>query len=387
MTRSTDSYDSAPAAEPAPQLGGTWRRWIFPGVWLIYLAQTVHGVATRSSGAAAVAGYAIVVAFALCYLTALSRGWQEKARGRFWTLYAVAVCLTVAEAFIAHQDAFVFCVFLAVLTVASRARWAPAALVAMTLVTTFGPVVVPGWDGRIDWQSGVSLLLVSLAMFSFFHVIRANRELAAARAEVARLAAENERSRIARDLHDLLGHSLTTITVKAGLARRLAEHGDAERAFAEIGEVEALSRRTLGDVRAAVSAHRDVTLTGELATAREVLRAAHIVSELPASVAETDPGLSELFGWVVREAVTNAVRHARASRVRIAIGPRFIEVTDDGLGGVPGTGNGLRGLRERVESVGGTLTADGGLTGFRVRAEVPLPTPAEQAPVVPVPAT
>jgi two-component system sensor histidine kinase DesK len=200
--------------------------------------------------------------------------------------------------------------------------------------------------------------------------------LTAARAEVARLAAENERSRIARDLHDLLGQSLTTITVKAGLARRLAERGETERAFNEISEVEQLSRRTLGDVRAAVSAHRDVTLAGELATAREVLRAAGIISELPGSVAETDPLLSDLFGWVVREGVTNAVRHSRAEHVRITLGRNFVEIFDDGRGGVPGAGNGISGLRERTEAAGGTLTVTGGLTGFRVRAEVLNPEPA-----------
>jgi two-component system sensor histidine kinase DesK len=372
MTLSTDPVGGPADAEPVVRLGAGWRRWVFPGIWLIYLGQTVGGVSKHSSGTAAAIGYAIVAAFAVCYLIALPRGWELHARGRFWTLYALAVALTLAETSFAHQDAFVFCVFLAVLTVASRARWAVPAIVAMAALTTFGPSVVPGWGGEPAWQGGLSLLLVSLAMFGFFHVIRANRELAAARAEVARLAAENERSRIARDLHDLLGHSLTTITVKAGLARRLAEHGEAERAFAEISEVEKLSRRTLGDVRAAVSAHRDVTLTGELATAREVLRAARIIGELPASVAETDPALSELFGWVVREAVTNVVRHSRAGRARISLGPRFVEVVDDGMGAAPGAGgNGLRGLRERVEAMGGTLTTERGLTGFRVRAEVP----------------
>jgi two-component system sensor histidine kinase DesK len=375
--------DPCNAVQPVPAWGAPWRRWVFPSIWLVYLLQTVGGVGRHSSGAAAAAGYAIVVAFAACYVFALPRGWDGRGLRQFWALYAVAVALTVAECFFAHEDAFVLCVFIAVLTVASRARWAPAATVAMAVVTTFGPRVIPGWSGRPDWQSGLSLLLVSLAMFGFFHIIRANRELAVARAEVARLAAENERSRIARDLHDLLGHSLTTITVKAGLARRLAEHGDAQRAFAEIAEVEKLSRRTLDDVRAAVSAHRDVTLTGELATAREVLRAARIVSELPASVAEADPALSELFGWVVRESVTNVVRHSRAGRVRITLGARFIEVVDDGVGGPVHPGNGLTGLRERVEDFGGTLVTDGGLTGFRVRAEVP-PLPAAAPAPAPV---
>ena len=99
----------------------------------------------------------------------------------------------------------------------------------------------------------ITLPLVSLAMFGFFTILKANRELSEARAEVARLAAENERSRIARDLHDLLGHSLTTITVKAGLARP-PRRARPRAGGAEIGEVEQLSRSALADVRAAVTA-------------------------------------------------------------------------------------------------------------------------------------
>jgi two-component system sensor histidine kinase DesK len=135
-----------------------------------------------------------------------------------------------------------------------------------------------------------------------------------------------------------------------------------------------------------VSAHREVTLTGELATAREVLRAAGMVSELPPSVAETEPQLSELFGWVVREAVTNVVRHSRATHVRIALGPDFVEVVDDGRGGLPGPGPGygLRGLRERVEAAGGTLTITTGMSGFKLRAEVPA-TRVEEPAVAAVP--
>jgi two-component system sensor histidine kinase DesK len=342
----------------------------------VYLGQAVDGVARHAHGAGAVAGYLLVVAFAAVYLAALPMGWGRNTRW-FWILYAAAFAITIAEAFFARGDAFVFCVYLAVLTVAARKGQSMPIIVALALVSALVPRFVPGWSGRIGWNNGLSVLLVSLAMFGFFRVVESNIALAAARAEVARLAAENERSRIARDLHDLLGHSLTTITVKAGLARKLAEHGDTDRAFAEIREVEQLTRRTLGDVRAAVSSHHEVTLTGELATAREVLRAAGMVSDLPPSVAETEPQLSELFGWVVREAVTNVVRHSRASHVRISLGENYVEVVDDGRGGVHGLGTGLRGLRERVEAAGGTLTVSSSMTGFKLRAEVPLARIAE----------
>jgi two-component system sensor histidine kinase DesK len=387
----TESQSSAVRVEPDLETlarqwgGGGWRRFFFPAFWLVYLGQAVDGVARHAHGAGAIAGYLLVVAFAAVYLAALPMGWGRN-RKLFWILYLAGFGITVAEAFFARGDAFVFCVYLAVLTVAARKGKAMPIVIALTLVSALVPRFVPGWGDKINWANGLSVLLVSLAMFGFFKVVESNIALAAARSEVARLAAENERSRIARDLHDLLGHSLTTITVKAGLARKLAEHGDTERAFTEIGEVEQLSRRTLGDVRAAVSAHREVTLTGELATAREVLRAAGMVSELPPSVAETEPQLSELFGWVVREAVTNVVRHSRATHVRIALGPDFVEVVDDGRGGLPGPGPGygLRGLRERVEAAGGTLTITTGMSGFKLRAEVPA-TRVEEPAVAAVP--
>jgi two-component system sensor histidine kinase DesK len=150
----------------------------------------------------------------------------------------------------------------------------------------------------------------------------------------------------------------------------------------EITEVEQLARRTLGDVRAAVAGHHDVTLVGELATAREVLRAAAVIAELPGSVDVVDPTLSELFGWVVREGVTNVVRHARANHVRIVLGPRSVEITDDGRGGTPGAGNGLTGLRGRVEAAGGTMQATGGFGGFRLRVDVPEVPARTPTPVV-----
>ena len=351
--------------------GPGFRRWLFPGFWLVYLGQTVDGVSRHAHGTEAIVGYVLVALFAAVYLTALQFGWGEQ-NAPFWTLYAVGLALTVAMCFIAHGDALVLLVYLAVLTVASQVYWALPIVVVYSLTGLLLPLLVPGWGGQANWTFGLSILLVALAMFGFFRIIQQNVALTAARAEVARLAAENERSRIARDLHDLLGHSLTTITVKAGLARRLSERGDAERAFAEIAAVEQLSRRTLSDVRAAVSAHHEVSLAGELATAREVLRASGIIAELPPSVAETDPTLSELFGWVVREGVTNVVRHSRATHVRITLGPRFIEICDDGHGGPLVAGNGLRGLRERAEALGGRLAVtSSGVSGFRLRVEVP----------------
>ena len=356
---------------------GSWRMLLFPGIWLVYLLQTAGGVNQHSDGVVAAIGYIGIAAFAAAYLLAIRAARNDRVRYRRWFWLMVAIALL--EVPIAHQDAFVMCVFITVLIMAGFAfaghgSGAILAIVAMTAFATFLPAAIPAWDAEPDWTMLLTLPLVSLAMFGFFSILKANRELSEARAEVARLAAENERTRIARDLHDLLGHSLTTITVKAGLARRLAER-DPARAAQEIGEVEALTRSALGDVRAAVAGYRDVTLAGELASAREVLRAAGIEADAPRAI-EVDPAHAELFGWVVREGVTNVVRHSRAQTCTIAVGPDWLEIADDGRGGANGAGSGLAGLRERVAAAGGTVRAESTGRGWRLRVDMGAPVPA-----------
>jgi two-component system sensor histidine kinase DesK len=352
--------------------GGSWGRFLFPGFWLVYLGSPITNVANHQHGWREIAGFVLISAFAFTYLLALPMGWGGRSNV-FWPLYGLSIALTIGVGFFAHAETMTLCVYLAVLTIASRAKATVALIVALVVASAFLPRALPGWGGKTQWNIALTVGLVSIAMFGFFKIIQSNIALAAARAEVARLAAENERSRIARDLHDLLGHSLTTITVKAGLARRLAERGEAGRSLTEISEVETLSRRTLADVRAAVAGHREVTLAGELATSREVLRAAGIIAELPGSVDLVDPALSETFGWVVREGITNVVRHSRAMHCVITLGPRWIEITDDGHSGVnAGEGCGLLGLRERLSAVGGTIEAGGFMRGWRLRADAPL---------------
>jgi two-component system sensor histidine kinase DesK len=255
-------------------------------------------------------------------------------------------------------------------------------LVAMT---AFLPPLIPSWHAGVDTEAGFTVALVALAMYGFFEIIRSNRLLSEAQAEVSRLATESERTRIARDLHDLLGHSLTTITVKAGLARRLADI-DPARAAAEIGEVEDLARRSLADVRATVAGYREVTLTGELASGRELLRAAGISATLPGSTDGVRSDLHELFGWVVREGLTNVVRHSRATTCTIMLTDDSVEIVDDGIGGPTSGGHGLGGLRERVATAGGTVEAgpaDG--RGWRLRVQVPAPASGATASPVPEP--
>ena len=231
------------------------------------------------------------------------------------------------------------------------------------------PLAGPGVD-----LSAVPIVLAGLAVYGFSRLIRANHELTAARNEVAVLAAERERARIARDMHDLLGHSLTTVTVKAALASRLVD-SDPARARAEMQDVERLTREALADVRATVSGFRDVRLSTELVNARAVLAAAGIDVDLPGAVENVEGDLAGLFGWVLREGVTNVVRHSRAARVTVVVEPRAIEIVDDGIardGAEVLQGNGLSGIAERAAAVGGRMLAGpcpG--RGYRLRVEVP----------------
>ncbi len=350
-----------------------WRHVVFPGVFLVYLVQVGVGVAQYSRGLDAVAGYVVLAAFCVAYLFAVPEAWRPDSR-RFWRLYAILLALSVVEMLFARADAFVMCVFIVVVTVARLGGRSAPIVIAFTLGATFIPCLVPSWHDNLRTAlsngTAISIPMIALAMFGFFNVMRGNRALAEARAELARLAAENERSRIARDLHDLLGHSLTTITVKAGLARRLGAT-DPDRALKEIAEVESLARRSLGDVRAAVANYREVTLAGELATGRELLRAAGIAADLPGAVEVVDPAYQELFGWVLREGLTNVVRHAHASLCVVRLSRSSVEILDDGVGGAGCSGSGLAGLQERVAAAGGVVDAGPNVpNGWRLRVEL-----------------
>ncbi|WP_220483404.1 sensor histidine kinase [Microlunatus kandeliicorticis] len=214
------------------------------------------------------------------------------------------------------------------------------------------------------------------------------------------LAVVSERERIARDLHDILGHSLTAVSIKAGLAGRLVGIDDAG-ARAQIADVEAIARQALADVRSTASAMRQVRLATEIASARSVLLAAGITAEAPSALDPLPESVSELLGYAVREAVTNVVRHSGATRCVITAGPGTVCLADDGIGlgrvrmRGRSDGSGLRGLGQRLEAGGGELVLEAGLPrdgghGLAVRAVVPLqPVPepggAPSAVAVPMP--
>jgi two-component system, NarL family, sensor histidine kinase DesK len=362
-----DAY-SAPVSPAEARWVASQRKWgqgwwrftlnALPAVYLVYL---VAAVAQNSRGSGQAAGYAIAAAFAACWLAIPLVLLPDTTNGRrFWACFGVLGALFVAELPFARAAAFVMCVFLTILAVARMGERSAPLVAGFALAALVVPVAITPWHVTLAESFGdvtpVAIPVAAVVTFAVMQVLRGNQALAEARAELAVLAAENERIRIARDLHDLLGHSLTTITVKAGLACRIGE-ADHARALREIAEVETLARQTLTDMRATVTGYRDVTLAAELATGRELLRAAGVAAEIPRAVDIVDPDHRELFGWVVREGLTNIVRHARASSCEVRLFAAEVEIVDNGVGGAAAAGNGLSGLRERVAAAGGVVEA------------------------------
>jgi two-component system sensor histidine kinase DesK len=210
---------------------------------------------------------------------------------------------------------------------------------------------------------------VLISLLGITRQIMANQALREAHAQVASLAAAEERARLARDLHDVLGHSLTVVAVKSELAGRLVAL-DPQRAVAEIADIEALAREALADLRAAVSGYRDVDLDSELVAARTALDAAGITAHLPLDAAPADARLRPLLAWVLREGVTNVIRHSGATEVWVEITSRGLTVRDNGTRAVGPEGNGLTGLRERAAAAGARLStsSEGGFALTVVRA-------------------
>uniref|UniRef100_UPI002353B7B1 sensor histidine kinase n=1 Tax=Deinococcus geothermalis TaxID=68909 RepID=UPI002353B7B1 len=259
-------------------------------------------------------------------------------------------------------------------------------------------MVLPFWTGQytaddLGWlvTNAIFTLVAAYANHASYRQRMTSRRLAEVQAEKEALAADAERERIARDLHDLLGHTLSVIVLKSELASKLAQR-DPARAVQEIREVERISREALSEVRAAVSGYRGSGLKAELARAKVALDAAGVRLEYGGQPGPLPPEVEHGMSMVLREAVTNVVRHAHARECRVNItreGERYrLEIADDGVGGAAPEGTGLTSMRERVRALGGEFTRDG-TRGTRLVASFvgtqggsvsgPLPSPAELA--------
>ncbi|HEY6770000.1 MAG TPA: sensor histidine kinase [Candidatus Sulfotelmatobacter sp.] len=229
-------------------------------------------------------------------------------------------------------------------------------------------------NGWIFFYSAIFPVMIGAGNLFFAERNRMHRKLVSANEEIEHLAKVAERERIARDLHDVLGHTLSVITLKSELAGKLIDR-DPERAGKEIREVEEISRHALSEVRDAIRGYRSKGLAAELAQAKSTLETAGITVQCDVASTVKIPAMQEsVLSLVVREAVTNVVRHAQAHTCSLRLdqqnGSCFLEIQDDGCGTSNGEGNGLRGMRERVEMLGGTLRRE---TSSGTRLTITLP--------------
>jgi two-component system sensor histidine kinase DesK len=374
MTNLPTLLDGPDRERPGP---GRWG-WLAAGIWLFYLSQPFEEILDHQHGPTRVLGLITLTLFAASYLGFFGWiRWVGLGVGGLPTwqrLAYLAVMLTLCFLTLpsAGQKALTCLVYIA--AIAMMALDVRLAVVVVALLLGGAELsmrLVPGWTD--DGSYGFAIFLGALAVFGLRRAIQRSIELNATRKDMAELAVQEERNRFARDLHDILGHSLTVITVKAELAGKLIA-ANPERAAAEVADVESLARAALADVRAAVAGYRELSLAGELVSARAALQAAEIKADLPTTIDEVPEEIRELFAWVVREGVTNVVRHSGAKRCTIKICATQIEVIDDGKGPTPGggaSGHGLMGLRERADEAGASVQvgqATGG--GFRLAVRV-----------------
>jgi two-component system, NarL family, sensor histidine kinase DesK len=240
------------------------------------------------------------------------------------------------------------------------------------LFNTRGHLLYIGWPNV--FFAIFLLVLIGAGNIFFAEQKRADCKLRRAQEENVALAAVAERERIARDLHDVLGHTLSVIVLKAELAGRLLER-DPERAAQEIADVERTARTALSEVREAIGGYRSQGLTAEMEQARKTLQSAGVALSCESPIPQLNAAEETVLCLAVREAITNIVRHAQAAHCRMAFttsddGFYTLLITDDGGRAKLQEGNGLRGMRERVQSLGGRLsiTADPGVT---LRIELP----------------
>jgi two-component system sensor histidine kinase DesK len=363
------------AAEDRPP--GRWG-WLAVGVWLFYLVQPLTEIWQTQHGITRVLGLLNLLVFGLAYISFFGvLRWQEFRQNSspLWQrLGYLAVMLGLALLLIttAGQTALTCMVYIAATALLTLdVRFGVLIVLLLLGGVELAMRVVPGWSD--DGSYGFAIFLAGVAVLAMRRAMQRSSELTRARQDMAELAVQEERNRFARDLHDILGHSLTVITVKAELAGRLIQVNP-EKAAAEVADVESLARAALGDVRAAVAGYRELSLAGELVSARTALQAAEIKADLPTTMDEVPEENRELFAWVIREGVTNVIRHSGAKRCTIKLAARQIEVLDDGKGPTPNgatSGHGLMGLRERADQAGAGLqvgqSPDG---GFRLAVKV-----------------
>ncbi|MET9295429.1 sensor histidine kinase [Streptomyces sp. NPDC003077] len=365
--------------------------WI--AIWLLYLAGPVAELlGAPLSGPVRAFGWAGLVLFVGTYFLLIFRHMIRLLTPPVrYTALGVLAVLSVTLSLVLGAPWLTLFIFTSV-ACAMVLPWQRSRMAIPVLTAVLGAVGLAIPEARDYYLFAYMLptLGVGYMMIGVQYLIRTTQELRAARQEVARLAANEERLRLARDLHDLLGHSLSLITLKSELAGRMLP-GSPEAAAQQVADIERVSRQALVDVREAVTGYRRPRLAVELAGARAALRSAGVEAVVDPALEHPYEGLAAekegALAWALREAVTNVVRHSGADRCELLLTEEWeaderrtlcLSVIDDGKGPARGQhdGNGLAGLRERLALADGRLDTGPAPRGrgFALRARVPLGT-------------
>jgi two-component system sensor histidine kinase DesK len=330
-----------------------------PYAWLIYIVPFALTPLYRERFANP-AGWAIFAAATLAFLVLYFR--SAWVRGRELVLVAAAtVALGIAMWPMSQGAGALFIYGASMVGTLASARQGMVGVVLIGFLATLEAALL-GRDIFSSLWPIVFTLIVGSINVHFAQVGRSNARLRLAHSEIEHLAKVAERERIARDLHDVLGHTLSLVILKSELASKLAER-DPERARDEIRDVERISREALAEVRAAVSGYRAGGLEAEVHQARNALGTAGVKLETDITTRKLPPAHEAVLCLALREAVTNIVRHAGARHCKVVVrcgdDRCTLSISDDGRGGNAPFGSGLSGMRERVEVLGGSLTRQG----------------------------
>lgn len=295
--------------------------------------------------------------------------------------YVAALAMLAFVSMYWNPSAWTYAVFACVYAGLRDGDSLPARVLRILMIQA----VLVMWAWWLDWPWFVMVMAVGVCSSSGFGALLGRvsqvktAQLRLSHEEVRRLAAMAERERIGRDLHDLLGHTLSLITLKLELSRRLFDR-DHQGARRELEEAEHVARHALAEVRAAVTGIRAAGIAAELASARLLLQGSGVEFDYGAPPTDVPDDVERALALVLREAVTNIHRHARARHAEVEVVATAesvrLCVTDNGRGGIDIDGNGLSGMRERVRALGGTLTVDSPAgRGTRLDVVVPLRQP------------
>ena len=346
-----------------------WEAIDHPAIWLAYLPLFFIPwfIKLPSPAQMIAAGIGLAVFLLVYFISLKAAGW------RLIALAVAALLLSFALAF-TNSNWTVIAVYAAAMIAELRPAWRASLGVGVFAAASAVLALATG-QPAVYWVLGVFLMvMVGIGNISRAALQDKNRELAAAQGEVRQFAAAAERERIGRDLHDLLGRTLTLIALKADLAARLADSAP-DKATAEMRDIAAAAREGLAEVRAAVSGMTGASLSREIAGSKTALAAAGIACEIEGDAESIDPGTSAVLAMALREAVTNVIRHSGASTCRIALIEQAsgleLKVSDDGDGQAVRPGGGLAGLTSRLTAAGGELAIEGDTRGTRLTARVP----------------